>query len=173
LRFLNRLETIIRSVGVVTAWVTVIPIAFFAGLQMLDRKLGLGVSYILPNLSTSLLFILIFMTLGFTYLRDGHVRVDVFRRKWASRTLARIEIIGCLIVLLPLSAILVYYGWDGLMRTTRYAETDIWARRIAAFVGPAFLGLAGVIVIARNVSFLRGRRVDMAPNSQEDLLHDE
>lgn len=173
MRLLDHLQAVIRSVGVATAWATVIPISFFAGLQMLDRKFGLGVAYILPDLSTSLLFILIFMTLGFTYLRDGHVRVDVFRRKWAPRTLARIEIIGCLIVLLPLSAILVYYGWDGLVRTTRYAETDIWARRIAAFVGPFLLGLAGVIVIVRNVSFLRGRRAGMAPNSQEDLLHDE
>ena len=168
MRFLDRLEAVIRSVGVVTAWVTVIPIAFFAGLQMLDRKLGLGVSYILPNLSTSLLVILIFLTLGFTYLRDGHVRVDVFRRRWRARTLARIEIAGCVLVLLPLSAILFYYGWDGLMRTTRYADTDIWARRIAAFVGPAFLGLAGVIVIARNISFLRGNRAGAAPSSEKD-----
>jgi len=72
-------------------------------------------------------------------------------------------------VLLPLSAILVTYGWDGLMRTTRYAETDIWARRIAAFAGPAFLALAGVIVIARNVLFLRGRRAGAAPSAQEEL----
>jgi TRAP-type mannitol/chloroaromatic compound transport system permease small subunit len=151
----------------------VVPIAFFTGLQMLDRKLGLGVSSILPNLSTSLLFILIFMTFGFTYLRDGHVRVDVFRWKWSPKALARIEITGCLIVLLPLSVILVNYGWDGLMRTTRFADNDIWARPIAAVIGPAFLGLAGVIVIARNISFLRGHRDDILPSSEEDLPHGE
>ena len=173
LRIFDRLETVIRSVGVITAWLAVVPIAFFTGLQMLDRKLRLGVSSMLPDLSTSLLFILIFMTLGFTYLRDGHVRVDVFRRHWAPRTLARIEILGCVIVLLPLAAILAYYGWDGLMRTTRYAETDIWARRIAGFVGPVLLGLAGIIVIARNIAFLRGRRADPAPNSDEGPHNDQ
>ena len=140
---------------------------------MLDRKLQLGVSRILPDLSTSLLFILIFMTLGFTYLRDGHVRVDVFRRKWPRKTLARIEIVGCLFVLLPLAVILVYYGWDGLMRTTKYAETDVWAQRIAATAGPALLAVAGVIVVVRNVLFLRGQRTDISPTSQEDLRRDE
>jgi len=171
--YLKRLEDFIRTVGVATAWVTVVPIAFFAGIQMLDRKLRLGISAILPDLSTSLLFVLIFMTLGFTYLRDGHVRVDVFRRKWSPKTLARIEIIGCILVLVPLSVILVLYGWDGLMRTTKYAETDVWVRRVAAIIGPALLAVAGVIVIARNISYLRGQRADISPRSQEDLPHGE
>ena len=136
---------------------------------MLDRKLQLGVSAILPDLSTSLLFILIFMTVGFTYLRDGHVRVDVFRRNWPPRRLAWIELAGCLFILLPLAIILTNYGWDGLMRTTKYAETDIWARRIAAVIGPALLGLAGLAVTVRNIAFLRGRHDGIAPTSQEDL----
>lgn len=173
MKLLNWLETLIRSVGVVTAWATVVPIAFFTGLQMLDRKLQLGVSAMLPDLSTSLLFILIFMTLGFTYLRNGHVRVDVFRRKWSQKTLARIEITGCLFVLLPLSMILVSYGWDGLMRTTKFAETDVWAQRIAAVAGPALLGVAGVIVVVRNISFLRGQSTSISPTSHDDVPHNE
>ena len=169
MRLLDTLERIIRILGVAIAWLTIVPIAFFTGLQMLDRKLGLGVSSVLPDLSTSLLFILIFMTFGFTYLRDGHVRVDVFRRKWAPRRLVWIEVIGGLLVMLPLAVILAYYGWDGLMRTTKYAETDIWARRIAGVIGPVLLGLAGLVVLARNIAFLRGKRDTISPNSQDDL----
>lgn len=171
MRLSERTEAFIRAVGVVTAWLTIVPIAFFSGLQMLDRKLQLGVSAFLPDLSTSLLFILIFMTFGFTYLRDGHVRVDVFRRNWTQRCLAWIELGGCLFVLLPLAVILTYYGWDGLMRTTKYAELDIWARRLAAVAGPALLGLAGLVVSSRNIAFLRMRRDHIAPLSQEDLPH--
>lgn len=173
MRILDVLETIVRSIGVGTAWLTVVPIAFFTGLQILDRKLQLGVSAILPDLSTSLLVILIFMTFGFTYLRDGHVRVDVYRRNWSPRRLAWIELGGCLFVLLPLAIILTHYGWDGVMRTTKFAETDVWARRLAAVIGPALLGLAGIVVVGRNISFLRGHRDSIAPNSQEDLPHGE
>ena len=168
MRIWDRIAAIVRTAGIVTAWVTVVPIAFFAGLQMLDRKLQLGVSAVLPDLSTSLLFILIFMTFGFTYLRDGHIRVDVFRRKWSGRTLARVEVLGCVFVLLPLSAILIYYGWDGLMRTTHFTADDIWARRISAVIGPALLGLAGLVVVARNLAFLRGERASHAPTGDDD-----
>ena len=169
MRIFDVLESIIRFIGIGTAWLTVVPIAFFTGLQMLDRKLQLGVSAILPDLSTSLLFILIFMTVGFTYLRDGHVRVDVFRRNWPPRRLAWIGLAGCLFILLPLAIILTNFGWDGLMRTTKFAEPDIFARRIAAVIGPALLGLAGLVVVSRNIAFLRGRHDGIAPTSQEDL----
>lgn len=171
MRILDGLEKIIRAIGVGTAWLTVVPVAFFTGLQILDRKLHLGVSSFLPDISTSFLFILIFMTFGFTYLRDGHVRVDVFRRNWPPRRVAWIELGGCLLVLLPLAAVLTYFGWDGLMRTTQFADNDIWARRIAAVIGPVVLGLAGLIVIARNVAFLRGNRDNVSPLSEEDLPH--
>ncbi|MBY6203202.1 TRAP transporter small permease subunit [Maritalea mobilis] len=169
MRIFDGLEKIIGALSVGTAWLTVVPIAILTGLQMLDRKLHLGVSSYLPDFSTSLLFILIYVTFGFTYLRDGHVRVDLFRRNWPPRRLAWIELGGCLLVVLPLATILTYYGWDGLMRTTQFADTDIWARRIAAVIGPVVLGLAGLIVIARNVVFLRGNRNNLSPLSEEDL----
>ena len=101
MRFLDWIDRGIRGIGVVTAWLTVVSIAAYGALQMLDRKLQLGVSSYLPDLSTSLLFILIFLTFGYTYLRDGHVRVDVLRRHWSARRIAWIELIGGLFVLLP------------------------------------------------------------------------
>ncbi len=149
--------------GLLFAWLTVFPIAFFSLLQIIDRKLKLGVSSVLPDVSTALLFIMIMMLFGFTYLRDGHVRVDVFRRRWPARRLAVIEIIGVVLILLPLCAILAVFGWDGLMRTTKFADFDVWAMRVAAVVGPVFLGLAGVAVGLRNIAFLRGKTDAGAP----------
>ena len=158
-----------KRIGVATAWLTVVAIAAYGALQMLDRKLQLGVSSYLPDLSTSLLFILIFLTFGYTYLRDGHVRVDVLRRHWSAHRIAWIELIGGLFVLLPLAAILTYYGWDGLMRTTKYAETQLWAERIAGVIGPILLALAGVIVALRNIAFLAGKRAQGAPEQSGGL----
>ena len=163
MRLIDWIERCIRGIGVLTAWLTVVSIAAYGALQMLDRKLQLGVSSYLPDLSTSLLFILIFLTFGYTYLRDGHVRVDVFRRHWSARCIAWIELIGGLFVLLPLAVILTYYGWDGLMRTTKFAETQLWAQRVAGVVGPILLALAGVIIALRNIAFLAGKRAQGAP----------
>jgi len=136
---------------------------------MLDRKLKLGVSSILPDISTALLFIMIMMLFGFTYLRDGHVRVDVLRRNWSNRKLAIIEIVGAIVILLPLCAILAKFGWDGLIRTTRHADTDVWAMRIAAVIGPILLGIAGSTVILRNIEFLRGKSDSYAPTDSQDI----
>lgn len=169
MRLIDWIDRIIRGIGVVTAWLTVVLIAAYGVLQMLDRKLQLGVSGYLPDLSTTLLFVLIFLTFGYTYLRDGHVRVDVFRRHWSERSIAWIELIGGLFVLLPLAAILTYYGWDGLMRTTRYAETQVWAQRIAGVIGPVLLALAGTVVAVRNITFLAGKRSQSAPDQSKGL----
>lgn len=163
MRLIDWIDRGIRGIGVVTAWLTVVSIAAYGALQMLDRKLQLGISGYLPDLSTSLLFILIFLTFGYTYLCDGHIRVDVFRRHWTVRRHAWIELIGVLFVLLPLSAILTYYGWDGMMRTTKFAETQVWAQRIAGVIGPILLALAGAVVALRNIAFLAGKRAHGAP----------
>tara|TARA_R110002094_G_scaffold221483_1_gene196327 strand:+ start:2990 stop:3508 length:519 start_codon:yes stop_codon:yes gene_type:complete len=166
MRAVNGLERLINGISIIAAWATVVPIALFSILQILDRKLKIGVSSILPDMSTALLFVMIFMLFGFTYLRDGHVRVDVFRRHWSNRTLAKIELIGCLLILIPLSGVLSFYGWDGLMRTTQYADFDVWMSRSAGVVGPILLGLAGVVVIARNIAFLRGTHDVASPIEQ-------
>lgn len=173
MRAVNALERLINSISIVAAWVTVVPIALFSLLQILDRKFKIGVSSILPDMSTALLFVMIFMLFGFTYLRDGHVRVDVFRRHWTSRTQAKIELVGCLLILIPLSGVLSLYGWDGLMRTTKYADVGVWLSRSAGVFGPILLGLSGVVVIVRNIAFLRGTHDKPAPLEQDGTIaHD-
>lgn len=169
----HAIDRLVRILGTLVAWVTVVPIAFFGGLQMLDRKLGLGVSAMLPDLSTSLLFILIFMCAGFTYLRDGHVRVDVFRRKWSPKRQGLIEIAGCIFIVLPVSVILIWYGWDGIERITAFTELQIKARRWAGFFGPLLLLLSAVVIVVRNLSFLKGRRSNPSPETAKGLLGDE
>lgn len=166
IRTASFLERVINSISIVAAWGTVVPIALFSVIQILDRKLKIGVSLLLPDMSTALLFVMCFMLFGFTYLRDGHVRVDVFRRHWSHRTQAKIELGGCLLILIPLSWVLSLYGWDGLMRTTKYADADVWLSRSAGVAGPILLGLSGVVVIIRNIAFLQGAHKAAAPLDQ-------
>lgn len=113
---------------------------------------------------------MIMLLFGFTYLRDGHVRVDVFRRHWSQRTLAKVEAVGCIFILLPMSVVLCVYGWDGLMRTTRYAEFDVWAARIASVVGPGLLGLSGLVVVTYDIAFLLRKRDRIAPEPKSEFL---
>tara|TARA_B100000965_G_scaffold389567_1_gene395365 strand:- start:2961 stop:3140 length:180 start_codon:yes stop_codon:yes gene_type:complete len=59
------------------------------------------------------------------------------------------------------------------MRTTKYAETQLWAERIAGVIGPILLALAGVIVALRNIAFLAGKRAQGAPEQSGGLHNGE
>lgn len=49
---------------------------------------------------------------GYTLLRDGHVRVDVFYREARPKTKALIDLLGVLLFLLPLCIFTVYMSWS-------------------------------------------------------------
>jgi len=54
---------------------------------------------------------------GWAYLRDAHVRVDLVREKLKPRKQAWIEFIGCLVFLLPYTAVVTFFGWEFVIRS--------------------------------------------------------
>ena len=165
---IDLIDRVVRGVAAVASWIALPTILTAAVLQVLNRRLFLGNFSTMIEIATAGLFVLAMSWFGAAYLRDGHVRVDLFRRRWSDRTRAGIEIVGGLFILLPLSAVLVFYGWDGLMRTTRFADSLTWIVRIAAVVGPLLLGLSGIVVIWRCVGVFRGSLDTHAPFSRRD-----
>ena len=162
------IDRCVRGTAAVASWIALPTILTAAVLQVLNRRLFLGNFSTMIEIATAGLFVLAMSWFGAAYLRDGHVRVDLFRRRWSDRTRAGIEIVGSLLILLPLSAVLVFYGWDGLMRTTRFADSLTWIVRIAAVVGPLLLGLSGIVVIWRCAGVFRGSLDTHAPFSRRD-----
>ena len=53
---------------------------------------------------------LFLLCLGFTYMENAHVRVDLLRENFSKKTNRMIEIIGCLFFLLPYCAVVFYFG---------------------------------------------------------------
>lgn len=163
LRLARTLERTVKLAAVITAWATVAPIALFSMLQVAGRQLHVGQTGRLPELAIALMFVLVMLLFGHTYLEDGHVRVDVLRRRWSPRALAFIELTGCGLVLLPLSLVLLRYGWHALLDTSKYADAVIWVTKAAGALGPVLLALAGIAVVLRNVAFLCHRSGASAP----------
>lgn len=48
---------------------------------------------------------------GYTLLHDGHVRVDIFYRGASPRYQAKVNLIGCLLLLLPVLTVIGYYSY--------------------------------------------------------------
>ena len=124
-----------------------------------------------------LFFALLMLSFGYAYLRDGHVRVDVFRDRLGGTWTAWIEIFGCLAILVPLSCLLMYRGaastWLSFAQGERSGFlADLpyeWLVKATMPIGFTLLLLAGLCVVLRNALFLMGTEAAPAPQADEDL----
>ena len=107
-------------------------------------------------------YLLVMLTLGFTYLRNGHVRVDIFRTSLSPRAKAWAEIGGFAFALLPFWVVLTVYGGEFAWIAYRDDERwlfglGLWIKKAMLPFGVSLLFLAGILVVWRNVLFLLGR----------------
>lgn len=51
------------------------------------------------------------LAFGYAYLKDAHVRIDVFAQKWSGRMRLRIEIFAIFVFLVPFMIFLAYHGY--------------------------------------------------------------
>jgi len=104
------------------------------------------------------------MWLGLTYVRDGHVRIDVLVSGLRERTRAWVELIGCFIFALPYCAVVIYFGWDFFLRSyDQHEASDAptglplrWIIKFVLFVGLVLLAGGVISVALRRIVYLFG-----------------
>ncbi len=107
---------------------------------------------------------LFLLCLGFTYIKDAHVRVDLFRENFSNKTHHIIEISGCLFLLLPYCAIVIYFGIEFTLRSYLSAEVSAaanglpmrWIIKSLLPFGFFLLGLSAISVILRSKDDIDG-----------------
>ena len=94
-----------RAVGQSIAWLALFMILVQFTVVVMRYVFGVGSIFMQESIiyMHSLLFMI---GAAYTLLRDGHVRVDVFYREAKPRTKARVDLIGSIIFLLPVSAVI-------------------------------------------------------------------
>lgn len=131
----------------------------------------------LKELESCLFLALVMISIGYAYLRDGHVRIDIARERAAPRTRAWVEMVGCIAIMMPLSAVLIYHGFDSALsaysggeRPEAFSDLPIqWAIKATVPVGYLLLLLSGVCVAARNLLFLCGMASAPSPQGEQFL----
>jgi TRAP-type mannitol/chloroaromatic compound transport system permease small subunit len=109
---------------------------------------------------------LFLLCLGFGYVRNSHVRIEIVRERFDTRTKATLEIIGCTIFLLPYACLVLYFGIDFAERSYEMNEvssaltglTHRWIIKSFVPIGMVLLLLAGVAVALRNIAYLMDPR---------------
>lgn len=61
---------------------------------------------------------------GYAYLKDAHVRIDIFVGKLGERRRVWLELFGILLFLLPFMALLLWFGYDFAERSFLRGETS-------------------------------------------------
>ncbi len=106
------------------------------------------------------------LCLGFGYLRNAHVRVDLVSEKLKPRSRAWIEFLGCVVFLIPYTCVVIYFAYNfaldayvqGEISASMIGLTHRWIIKGVLFVGLVLALLAGVSVLLREFLFLFGPR---------------
>jgi len=107
---------------------------------------------------------LFLLALGFGYVRDAHVRIELVRDNLRPRTRAWIELFGALLFMVPYCYVVIQYGNENAMRAFNIGEgsdalTGLPHRFIIKGmlpVGFVFVALAGLSAALKCVVYLFG-----------------
>jgi TRAP-type mannitol/chloroaromatic compound transport system permease small subunit len=169
----------VTRITLACAWFNLLSLIAVASIDVAIRQIAHVGSDKLKEIESSLFLALVMTSLGYTYLRDGHVRIDIFREKMSARTRALVELMGCLVIMLPISGILIYYGagsaltafWGG-EKLEAFSDLPLqWVVKCTLPTGYLLLFLSGMCVMARNFLFLIGREAAPAPQGELFAQH--
>ena len=101
------------------------------------------------------------LALGFAYIKNSHVRIEIIREKYSNSLKSVFEIIGILF-LVPYTFMIVYYGFDFVSRSYNLNEVSSaltglshrWIIKSFIPLGMLLLFLAGLSILLKNVSYL-------------------
>jgi TRAP-type mannitol/chloroaromatic compound transport system permease small subunit len=161
------LARVVAFIGRAAAYVVILLCVITVFDVITRRFLVLG-SIVLQELEWYLHTILFMFTLGFAYIADAHVRVDLIRERLKPTQRSVLEIVGCLLFLLPFGFVLLYFSWDLFMRSFAAGESSPhaagiphrWIIKAVLPVGFALLLAAAVSIVLKHVAIIRRRRAD-------------
>jgi TRAP-type mannitol/chloroaromatic compound transport system permease small subunit len=106
---------------------------------------------------------LFLLTLGFGYVKDAHVRIEILRDKFTPVTRVWIELLGCLLFVIPYSLIVIYWGYEFSEMAFQMGETseqsglsDRWIIKGMIPAGFFLLLLSGFAIVLKCILYLFG-----------------
>lgn len=164
---IDRILTVLAKTGAWLGGVLVLVVVF----DVITRKMGVNKEQVFGFNSTQIqeseywLHTFLFsLVLGWAYLRQAHVRIDLLRERLGLRAKYWIEILGCAVFLIPYTLIGGYYCilytyssfLEGEVSKSTIGLSHIWVVKSAIPLMFFLLGLAGLAVLLKAVAGLRG-----------------
>lgn len=107
----------------------------------------------------------IVLCVGFAYVRQAHVRIDLVRERLSERTKYWIEAVGCAVMLIPYSILGAWLSYPYVHRSFSLHESsrsgngldEVWLLKSGLVILFVLTGLAGLSVFIKAVAGLAGR----------------
>jgi TRAP-type mannitol/chloroaromatic compound transport system permease small subunit len=172
-----------QKVGYLIRWLVLAAVLISATNAIVRKAFNIGSNAFLEI--QWYLFAAVFMLgAGYTFLRNAHVRIDFISSKLSKRTNAVIDMVGILVVLIPLCLILISLSWPLFMRAYESGEMSQnagglirWPVMLLIPLGFAVLLVQGLSELIKRIAFLRGitpEPMSVEPGkSDEELLAEE
>ncbi|WP_283130504.1 TRAP transporter small permease subunit [Enterovibrio norvegicus] len=121
------LERLINRIADVLGWIA----SSLFLLLMLNVFYNVVMRYAFDSVSIALqemewhLFSAVFL-LGVPYAvkAGGHVRIDVLYERWSEKTQALVDLLGCVLFLMPFAVLIVYFGIDFANESLQLGESS-------------------------------------------------
>ena len=162
-RISDCLGRFVSLVGSLVAWLSVLLIVVIAFDVVTRRFLVLG-STKLQELEWHLHAVLFLLCIGWAYMKDAHVRIEIVHERLPRKAQLWIEMLGCLLFLVPYCLIVFYHGinwWEkswnlGEMSDSATGLPHRWIIKASLPIGIVFIFLAAVSVFLRKFVELFG-----------------
>ena len=162
----NVIDSMVKHVGQFIAWFTLLMVLVMTIIVVLRH--GFDIGWIAMQESVVYMHALVFMLgAAYTLNHDEHVRVDIFYQKFTVKTRAWIDLIGTVVILLPVCVFIFVYSFDYVMASWHILEGSgeagglpwVYLLKSLLLVMPVLLGLQGISGGIKNILVIKGEPV--------------
>ena len=157
----HTLEAIVKFFGKIGAWLS-IPLIFIIIFDIITRRFFILGSTKIQEMEWHLHSAIFLLALGFAYVKNSHVRIEIIREKYSSILKSIFEIAGILFFLVPYTFMIIYYGFDFVSISYNLNEVSSaltglshrWIIKSFIPLGMFLLFLAGLSILIKNIVYL-------------------
>ena len=153
--------------GQMIAWLTLMMV--FTTFAIVLLRYGFELGWIAMQESVIYMHALVFMIgIPYTLKYDGHVRVDIFYSKMTPRGKAWINLLGTLLLLLPVAIFIAWISWDYIIASWEMGEESgeagglpgIYLLKSSILLMTLLLLIQGLSQLLFNLVFLFSKSVE-------------
>ena len=155
------IDNVTELTGKLIAWLTLVMVLMTFIIVLL--RYGFNLGWVAMQESVLYFHGLVFMLgAAYTLKADGHVRVDIFYQRFSAKTKALVNLLGGLLLLLPVTVFIFFICLDYVLVSWQIMEKSseagglplVYLNKTLLLLMPVTLLLQGLAEIMRNLIFL-------------------